>query len=151
MKWLISLLILLIFTFSVYAANAIKITSDKLVYNGQKKESVFEGSVEAIYDNTTINSDKMVVYTDENNKPIKIICTGNVKIVRDNIVSLSESAEMDIKKDIAILKGNVKIWQDKNYLEGDEVYIYNKEKRVEVRNIKDKKVKIIFYPDEKVK
>ncbi|MGA1845741.1 LptA/OstA family protein [Deferribacter abyssi] len=151
MKWLISLFVIFLFSFNIHASNAIKIKSDKLIYDGEKRESLFEGNVEAVYDNTTVNSDKMIVYINENNRPVKIICIGNVKVVRDNILSLSDRAEMDIIKDLTVLKGNVKIWQNKNYLEGDEVYIYNKEKRLEVKNIKDKKVKIIFYPDEKVK
>ena len=147
---LFSLLFILLLIVESYAGS-IKISADKLIYEDSKKVSKFIGNVVANYDNVTVNADNMTVFLSEKNEPSKILCIGNVKVEKDDIVSYSNSAEMDMLKDLIILKGNVKIWQNKNYLEGDEVYIYNKTKRVEVKNNDNKKVKIIFYPDEKGK
>jgi len=139
--------ILLLFSCLVFAENRVQITSNELTYDVNKKISIFKGDVDAIYDNSTIKSDLMYVYLDDLNKPSKIVCKGSVKIVKDNMTALADNAVFDIKEDILVLEGDVKIWQNKNYLEGDKVTYYNKEKRVEVKNNDKGKVKIIFIPE----
>lgn len=140
-------IIFFVFINILFAENNVQITSKELSYDVNKKLSIFKGDVNAFYDNTTIKSDLMYVYLDNDNKPVKIVCNGNVQIVKDNMTSISNNATFDLKKDVLTLEGNVKIWQDKNYLEGDKVVYFNKEKRVEVKNKNNQKVKIIFSPE----
>ncbi|BAI80512.1 conserved hypothetical protein [Deferribacter desulfuricans SSM1] len=140
-------IVFFVFINILFAENNVQITSKELSYDVNKKLSIFKGDVNAFYDNTTIKSDLMYVYLDNDNKPVKIVCNGNVQIVKDNMTSISNNAIFDLKKDVLTLEGNVKIWQDKNYLEGDKVVYFNKEKRVEVKNKNNQKVKIIFSPE----
>jgi lipopolysaccharide export system protein LptA len=125
----------------------VKVEADHLRYSGDSKISMFEGNVVAYYEDTTIYSDKMDVYLSNERKADKIVSLGNVKILKDNVTALSDYAEMDINSDIITLKGDVRVWQEQNYMEGEEISIYTKEDRVVVNKGKSSRVKIIFYPD----
>jgi lipopolysaccharide export system protein LptA len=127
--------------------SSVKVESDSLVYSGDKNVSIFRGNVVAHYNDVTVKSDSMTVYFNKDKKVDKILCEGNVQVTRGDLYSLSEFADIDINTDKAVLRKNVKVWQGKNYLEGDEVIIYNKDSRVIVNKGESQRVKIIFYPE----
>lgn len=124
----------------------VKVESDSLVFSGDSNISVFKGDVIAHYKESVIKSDNMTVFFNKDKKVDRIICEGNVQITKGDMYSLSEYADIFVDLDKAILKKNVKVWQGENYLEGDEVIIYNKENRVIVNKGGNSRVKIIFFP-----
>ncbi len=142
--------ILTMVLFSVgFAANSIQIKSDSLKYLGAENKSVFKGNVVVERDNMTIHADNMTVFFSEEREVNRILADGNVKITDEDMYSMSDKAEMFMQENVIKLIRNVKIWQGENYLEGDEVIIYNNEDRMEVRKGEESRVKIIYYPDEK--
>lgn len=138
-------IILPVFCFG--AVNSVKVESDRLSYSGKSKDSIFEGNVVAYYQDLVIHADKMTVTFTEKKDVEKILCDGNVKIVKGDMYSLSELAEFKVKENVAILKKNVKVWQGKNYLEGDEVILYNDDEKIVVNKSDTSRVKIIFNPE----
>jgi lipopolysaccharide export system protein LptA len=126
----------------------LKIESNSLKYFSDKKYSVFEGNVKGEYGKNTIYTDKIYVYLDNDDKVDKIICDGNVKMISDNLTATSNRAEYDVNTEMIYLTGNVKVWQKDNYLEGEQITVYNKTKSIEVNKGKDKRVIVIFQPEE---
>lgn len=138
-------IILPVFCFG--AVNSVKVESDRLSYSGKSKDSIFEGNVVAYYQDLVIHADKMTVTFTEKKDVEKILCDGNVKIVKGDMYSLSEFAEFKVKENVAILRKNVKVWQGENYLEGDEVILYNDDEKIVVNKSDTSRVKIIFNPE----
>jgi lipopolysaccharide transport protein LptA len=145
-----SKLLIIFFLFFLIGANkeAVKIEANNLKYFGEKKYSLFEGNVIAVYEKNKIFSDKMYVYMNDDNKIDRIICEGNVKLMNDNITATSKRAEYDVNNDILYLLNGVKVWQDENYLEGEQITVYTKTNRIEVVKGKNKRVIVIFKPEE---
>jgi lipopolysaccharide transport protein LptA len=147
MKNKIIMIILLLFI--INASNEpIKIESNSLRYLGEKKYSLFEGNVEAEYEKNKIFSDKMYVYMNDDNKIDRIICEGNVKLINDNITATARKAEYDVNNNVFYLLSGVKVWQEDNYLEGEQITIYTKTNRIEVTKGKNRRVIVIFKPEE---
>ncbi|TYB33322.1 MAG: lipopolysaccharide transport periplasmic protein LptA [Flexistipes sinusarabici] len=133
------------------AQNKVQIESDSLKYFGEKNISYFTGNVVVKSDNMTIHSDNMSVYFNDNREPEKIVAEGNVSITRQEMYALSKKAEMLMNENVIKLSEDVRVWQGENYLEGQQVIIYNDENRIEVKKSEKSRVKIIFYPDQKGK
>jgi lipopolysaccharide transport protein LptA len=142
------LLILLLFFLLGTTNEPIKVESNSLKYFGEKKYSLFEGNVKAVYEKNQIFSDKMYVYMTDENKIDRIICEGSVKLINDNITATAKRAEYDVNNNILYLLNGVKVWQDDNYLEGEQITVYTKTNRIEVIKGKNKRVIVIFKPDE---
>ena len=143
--WALLFLMLPVFCFG--AADSVKIESDKLNYSGKSKVSIFEGNVIAYYQDVVIYADKMTVTFTGEKDVENILCEGNVKVVKGEMYSLSEFAEFKVKENVAVLKKNVRVWQGENYLEGDEVTLYDDDERIVVNRSDNSRVKIIFRPE----
>lgn len=149
-KKLFILLYIIVYTSVAMAAqNKVQIESDSLKYFGEKNISYFTGNVVVKSDNMTVHSDNMSVYFNDNREPEKIIAEGNVSITRQDLYALSKKAEMLMQENVIKLSEDVRVWQGENYLEGQQVIIYNDENRIEVKKSEKSRVKIIFYPDQK--
>ncbi|AEI14641.1 OstA family protein [Flexistipes sinusarabici DSM 4947] len=149
----LSVLFFIIVCISVAGAaqNKVKIESDSLKYFGNRNVSYFSGNVFVKSDNLTMHSDNMSVYFNDNREPEKIVAQGNVSITKQELYALSNKAEMLMNENVIKLSGDVRVWQGENYLEGQQVIIYNDENRIEVKKSDKSRVKIIFYPDQKGK
>jgi len=149
----LSVLFFIIVCISVAGAaqNKVKIESDSLKYFGNRNVSYFSGNVFVKSDNLTMHSDNMSVYFNDNREPEKIVAEGNVSITKQELYALSNKAEMLMNENVIKLSGDVRVWQGENYLEGQQVIIYNDENRIEVKKSDKSRVKIIFYPDQKGK
>ncbi|MCA1932458.1 MAG: hypothetical protein LDL13_02630 [Calditerrivibrio sp.] len=127
----------------------VNIESDSVKYFGKEQYSIFNGNVKASYKDTKIFSDTMKVIFDSKKEIDKILCTGNVKMSKEGMYSLSREAEIQVKENILILRGDAKVWQGENYLEGNEVIVYNNDDRVVVNKSEKGRVKVMFFPDNK--
>ncbi|MBZ4671803.1 MAG: OstA family protein [Deferribacteraceae bacterium] len=145
----IILALLMIFVGVSFGADkpSVKVESDSLVFSSDSNISVFKGNVVAHYEDIVIKSDNMTVFFKKDKKVDRILSEGNVQVTKGDLYSLSEYAEINVDLDNAVLRKNVKVWQGQNYLEGDEVIIYNKENRVIVNKGDNSRVKIIFFPE----
>ncbi|MEF3254885.1 MAG: lipopolysaccharide transport periplasmic protein LptA [Deferribacterales bacterium] len=144
-------IIILLVGIIVYAEDKfpVNIESDAVQYFGKEMYSIFTGNVKVTYKDMKVFADSMKVFFDSNREVDKIVCTGNVKMVREGMYSLSKEAEMKMKENVLILRGDAKVWQGENYLEGNEVIVYNNDNRVVVNKSESKRVRVIFYPDNK--
>lgn len=94
----------------------VNIEADGVKYFGKEQYSIFSGNVKATYKDMKLYADIMKVVFDSNKEVENIFCTGNVKMVKEGMYSLSKEAEIKVKENILILKGNAKVWQGENYL-----------------------------------
>ncbi len=126
----------------------VKITADAMKYYGAERRTEFIGNVVGVSDNYTLTSDNVTVFMNETNSIERIVGNGNVNIKTDTIVAISQNGEVDEVAKIATLSGGVKVWQGENFLEGDKVIIYYIDDRIEVEKGEEKRVTIIFNPNE---
>lgn len=124
----------------------VKVQADEMRYYGSERKSTFHGNVVAVSDNYTLTSDDVTVFLNKDMDVSKIKCVGNVNLKTNDIVSISKQADLDHEKKVAVITGDVKVWQGENYLEGEKVFIYYEEERIVVDKGTDKRVTIIFKP-----
>lgn len=133
------------------ASSPVKIQSDGMKYFGNEKKSEFSGNVIAVSDDFTLTADHVTVFLNADMDVDKIICKGNVNFKNKDVISISEDAEVDQTIKTAVLSGGVKVWQGENFLEGDKVIMYYTDNRIIVDKGTDRRVTIIFRPDDKEK
>ncbi len=132
---------------TIKPTSPVKIQANEMRYYGTERKSTFHGNVVAVSDNYTLTSDDIVVFLNKDMDVSKIQCTGNVNFKSDDIVSISKRADLDHNKKVAVITGDVKVWQGENYLEGEKVFIYYEEERIVVYKGTEKRVTIIFKPE----
>ncbi len=132
---------------TIKPTSPVKIQANEMRYYGTERKSTFHGNVVAVSDNYTLTSDDIVVFLNKDMDVSKIQCTGNVNFKSDGIVSISKRADLDHNKKVAVITGDVKVWQGENYLEGEKVFIYYGEERIVVDKGTEKRVTIIFKPE----
>lgn len=132
---------------TIKPTSPVKIQANEMRYYGTEHKSTFHGNVVAVSDNYTLTSDDIVVFLNKDMDVSKIQCTGNVNFKSDDIVSISKRADLDHNKKVAVITGDVKVWQGENYLEGEKVFIYYEEERIVVDKGTEKRVTIIFKPE----
>jgi lipopolysaccharide export system protein LptA len=115
-----------------------------------KKEGliIFTGNVIAKQDNSVQTADLMEVYLDDKGERIlRIISTGNVKIVTDDCrTGTARRAEYYDDDQRLLLIGDAKVWQDDNVVTGERVVMYLADDRSEVEAGPQGRVKSVFYP-----
>jgi len=115
-----------------------------------KKEGlvIFTGNVVAKQDTSVQNADRMEVYLDDKGERVlRIVSTGNVKIVtedcRTGTAKRSEYYDDDQK---LLLIGDAKVWQEDNVVTGERIVMYLADDRSEVEAGPQGRVKSVFYP-----
>lgn len=151
MNKIILMLMILILAVPVFAEKkqATRVEADKMDYFQEKKLSIFYGNVVAhTQDNVKITADKMEVFFADKKEIKEIFCYGNVKIEQEDGVALSEKAHMIMATDTVILTKNVRVWKGNNYFEGERAVANSKTGKLTVDRGGEKRVKIIFTPEE---
>ncbi len=130
------------------SSSPIVIDADRM--EAVKKEGlvIFTGNVVAKQDNSVQTADRMEVYLDDRNeRVVRIISTGNVKIVTEDCrTGTARRAEYYEDDQRLLLIGNAKVWQDDNVVTGEEIEIWLGEDRSIVKGGATERVKSIFYP-----
>jgi lipopolysaccharide export system protein LptA len=115
-----------------------------------KKEGlvVFTGNVVAKQENSVQNADRMEVYLDDKGERVlRIISTGNVKIVTEDCrTGTARRAEYYDDDQKLLLIGDAKVWQQDNVVTGERVVMYLADERSEVEAGPQGRVKSVFYP-----
>jgi lipopolysaccharide export system protein LptA len=109
---------------------------------------IFTGSVVAKQDNSTQSADRMEVYLDDKGERVlRIVSTGNVKIVTEDCrTGTARRAEYYDDDQRLLLIGDAKVWQEENVVTGDEIEILLAEDRSTVKSGTQGRVKSVFYP-----
>jgi len=119
------------------------IKSDNVEYSDKTREGEFTGNVIATQDSLTLHAQKLKVKFDEGGKKInEITSTGNVKIVRDDLITNSEQAIFYNNEQKMILTGNPRVSSKNNKFSGEKITVYLKENRL----VMERSVKGIIMP-----
>ncbi len=163
MKKIFFLLVFILNTFICYAKDGgvsftqsffkfspdkpIKISSEVLIITELKRNFYqfdYRKNVTATQDKNKIYSDELIVYYDKNQKKInKIIIIGNVKIKGENAICSCDYGKYYPQDKKIYLKGHIKILQDKNLFNGDELSI-DLIKNIATLKGKGKRINTIF-------
>ena len=143
--------------------NRIRITSDKLNAELNVGEIEFIGNVKATQADALITSDRLKIIYDpktiknetrgiENVTIKKIIATGHVKIVTDNLVAETDRAEYTIKSKVLVLLGEQsKVSQGGHSITGKKFTLHRSEGKLIVESSGEKRIKAILQPTAKDK
>jgi lipopolysaccharide export system protein LptA len=115
-----------------------------------KKEGlvVFTGNVIAKQENSVQTAERMEVYLDDKGERVlRIISTGNVRIVTEDCrTGTAKRAEYYDDDQKLLLIGDAKVWQEDNVVTGEEIEMFLADDRSTVRSGPQGRVKSVFYP-----
>ena len=115
-----------------------------------KKEGlvVFTGNVIAKQENSVQAADRMEVYLDDKGERVlRIVSTGNVKIVTEDCrTATARRAEYYDDDQKLLLIGDAKVWQEDNVVTGEEIEFFLADDRSTVKSGPQGRVKSVFYP-----
>lgn len=137
----------------------IRITADKMIAEIDAAEVEFSGNVKAQQSGMVINANRLKIVYDHSvvskkgNSPKtdairKIIASGNVKILYDNIVAEGDLAEYTIKSDIFVLTGKPsRVSRDGDLMTGSKFTLQRSDGTLTVEGNGEDRVRAIFNPD----
>ncbi|WP_456465460.1 lipopolysaccharide transport periplasmic protein LptA [Persephonella sp.] len=148
------LIFFLIFSFTVFGVEdkkePIVIESDTLEYLKKENMVIYKGNVVVKKGDFILKSNLLRIFLDKKGQIKKILALGNVRFEKGNRKGRSDKAEYYKDKNFLILIGNAELQQDNNIIEGDEIVYYLDTEKAEVKG-KNKRVRTIFFPEEKGK
>ena len=109
---------------------------------------VFSGNVIAKQENSVQTADRMEVYLDDKGERVlRIVSTGNVKIVTEDCrTGTAKRAEYYDDDQKLLLIGDAKVWQEDNVVTGERMVMYLADDRSEAESGPQGRVKSVFYP-----
>jgi lipopolysaccharide export system protein LptA len=125
----------------------IRIKSDELFTDNNRKMATFTGNVVARQGDMTIYADKLVVsYSEENGAISTAEVTGNVRIVQGNRRAQSAHGIYDAKLARITLDGNPRVFQGNDTVSGKQIIYYLDEERSEVTSGPGERVDAVIHP-----
>jgi lipopolysaccharide export system protein LptA len=126
----------------------IVIDADRMEASKRDGLVVFVGNVVAKQDNSVQTADRMEVYLDDKGERVlRIVSTGNVKIVTEDCrTGTARRAEYYDDDQRLLLIGDAKVWQEDNVVTGEEIELFLADDRSAVRSGPQGRVKSVFYP-----
>jgi lipopolysaccharide transport protein LptA len=112
------------------STNGTLITSKSLLFEQKKGEAVFEGNVVVTDPDIKINSDKLIVFFDEDHKITRIEAIGSVVIIKDDIKTNSKKAEFEVESGKVVLSGSPRVKRGKDTLAGDTITFWQNDDRI---------------------
>ena len=143
--------------------NQIRITAEKLIAEVDAAEIEFVGNVKATQADAVLTSDRLkIVYDpdsiknrnrDNKTESIKkIIATGHVKIVIDNIIAETDRAEYTINSEVLVLLGEQSsVTQGGHSITGTKFTLHRSEGKLIVESSGENRVKALLQPAAKDK
>ena len=126
----------------------IVIDADRMEASKKEGLVIFTGNVVAKQENSVQTADRMEVYLDDKgDRVLRIISTGNVKIVTEDCrTGTARRAEYYDDDQRLVLIGDAKVWQEDNVVTGERIFMYLADDRSEVEAGPQGRVKSVFYP-----
>ncbi len=141
------------------AKEKIHVTADSLSSESNARVAEFKGNVKVTQGDFIIRSDSLKIFYKESSEEKKagttesiekIIATGNVKIESEEATAFSRQAEYDTNTMIMVLTGeDSRVIDKKNSVTGSKITFNRKDGLVKAEGDSKKRVKAVFYPDEK--
>ncbi|MBU1570427.1 MAG: lipopolysaccharide transport periplasmic protein LptA [Proteobacteria bacterium] len=141
------------------AKEKIHVTADSLSSESNARVAEFKGNVKVTQGDFIIKSDSLKIFYKESSEEKKtgttesiekIIATGNVKIESEEATAFSQQAEYDTNTMIMVLTGeDSRVLDKKNSVTGSKITFNRKDGLVKAEGDSKKRVKAVFYPDEK--
>ena len=155
-KSLLFALILLSFSTLLFAetklpasrnSEPIKIKSDRLTTDNNRKMATFEGNVAARQGDLTIYSDKMVInYADNEGRISTTEVFGNVRIIQGERRAQAEHGIYDAKLATITLDGNPKVFQNSDTISGKIITYFLDQDKSEVTSGSGSRVEAVIHP-----
>ena len=142
-------------------AHKITITADQLVSESEAKVAEFIGNVKVIRKGSVITADRLKIYyakalndqntaTDGKAAIEKIIATGNVRIVSDDLIAVAQKAVYIRKTQIVTLSGtNTLVTSGGSSLSGAEIKLHMDNESIRVSSGAEGRVRAILNPTKK--
>ena len=130
----------------------IKITSKKMTFSENKNRLTFSGDVKVVRLEVTLTSDTLTAHLraggdslkDTQDKIKKIVANGRVKVVMNDRKGSCDTLTYVVADSIIYMKGNAKLKDGPNLVQGELIKFYLKDNRSEVVG-GNKPVEAIFY------
>jgi lipopolysaccharide export system protein LptA len=125
----------------------IKIKSDHLHADNERKIATFTGNVAARQGDLTIYADRLVVsYDDEGGDIRNAEVFGNVRIFQGDRRAQADHGIYDAKKSTIVLDGNPKVFQNNDTISGRIITYYLDEDKSEVTSGPGIRVESVIHP-----
>ena len=122
-------------------SNELKVTSENLEVDREKRISVFSGNVYAYNKDIRIWSDKLIVKFDDMENVIEQLnAEYSVKIIKEEITATGDIGVYYPKSEKLNLLGNVEVIEKNNYVKCDELYLDIKNSTSIMRSNSSKRV-----------
>ena len=143
------------------ADEQIQIIADKLITNNAEKFAEFVGDVRASQGDLVITSERLRIYyrddpgasqgqTGSQESIERVVASGNVQVASEKYKARADQAEYDLDTQVFVLSGeNTTVTSGKNVLTGSKITLYRKDGQIEVESSRQKRVKAVFYQEEK--
>ncbi|MBJ6801719.1 lipopolysaccharide transport periplasmic protein LptA [Geomonas propionica] len=125
----------------------LKIKSDTLNTDNDKKTATFEGKVVARQGDMTLYTDRLVVtYSGPNNEVSQVEAFGNVRVVQEERQATGAHGIYDPKEARIILDGNPKVVSGEDVVTGRIITYYVNEQRSVVTSGPKERVEAVIHP-----
>jgi lipopolysaccharide export system protein LptA len=143
------------------ADEQIHIVADKLITNSAEKYAEFVGDVQASQGNLVITSERLRIYyrdDPDGNKDQtggqesikRVVASGNVQVSSEKYRAETDQVEYDPDTQVLVLDGeNSIVRSGKNILTGSKITVFRKTGQIKVESSPHKRIKAVFYPEEK--
>lgn len=127
----------------------INITADRMDAFQRENRVVFEGNVVVQQEETYLYARRIVadMAPQEQGGGIrKVVAQDNVRITQNDRVATCDRAEFDHLKRTIELHGNPKIWQGKDWIDGEKVLVQLDQEKMVVVGSEEKRVSAVLHP-----
>ncbi|SDM01940.1 lipopolysaccharide export system protein LptA [Geoalkalibacter ferrihydriticus] len=128
----------------------IEITSERMEVLSAPRRVVFSGEVVARQADVVMYADQMKVFFREGEDTVsRILAESRVRIVQGERTATGEAGVFFRDEGIVVLTGDPRVYQGKDFVEGDEITVYLEEERSVVKSREGVPARAIFHPREK--
>lgn len=128
----------------------LKIKSDTLHADNDKKSATFEGKVVARQGDMTLYADRLVIsYSGSGHDLSRVEAFGNVRILQGDRQATGAHADYDPKAAKIVLDGSPKVVQGDDVITGKVITYFVNEQRSVVTSGPNQRVEAVFHPGEK--
>jgi len=108
-----------------------EITSEKLLFDYEKRQAVFTGNVVVVDPDLQLTGDKLVVYMTEDDQVEKLDAEGNVEITMEGMQSRSGRAVYTLNDGKVVLTERPQVAREGSILQAETIYYWREENRLE--------------------
>jgi lipopolysaccharide export system protein LptA len=115
-------------------------------YSSKENLIIFEGEVVAHQGEMTLHGDRVEVRVDQKTQEIRTVrATGNVRLLKDDMVATGEAADYEALSGVVVLTGSPKVWRGKDVVAGDKITVF----LADNRSVVEGQVKAVIFPPPK--